>query len=93
MIDQFTPFADRVLIRRDEAPENSAGGVILVASETRPHTGTVLAVGPDATETGVEVGHEVYFSQYAGTEITLDNEELLILHTSDLFGYLDARVR
>ena len=91
---KFTPLHDKVLVKRTEEEEKSAGGIVLPGSATeKPSQGEVIAVGPgkksengDASPVGVEVGDTVIFGQYGGNEIKIDGEEYLILSESDIFG-------
>ena len=88
------PLADRVVIRPAQREEVTASGVILpdTAAE-KPQRGTVLAVGPgtlndDGTRTPLEVseGAEVLYAKYAGTEVKVDGEDLLIIRESDILA-------
>ena len=91
------PLHDRVVVRRVEEDEKSAGGIILpdTASE-KPSQGEVLAVGPgrvddkgDIQALDVQVGDKVIFGQYGGSTVKIDGEELLILQESEIFGVLE----
>ncbi len=94
---EFRPLHDNVLIRRVEAAEEQQGGIIIPdTAKEKPQEGEVLAVGPgrlqdDGTRrpVAVAVGNKVLFSKYAGTEITIDGEELLVMRESDLLGVLE----
>ena len=91
---KFTPLHDKVLVKRTEEEEKSAGGIVLPGSATeKPSQGKVIAVGPgkksengDVSPVGVAVGDTVIFGQYGGNEIKIDGEEYLILSESDIFG-------
>ena len=91
---KFTPLHDKVLVKRTEEEEKSAGGIVLPGSATeKPSQGEVVAVGPgkktengDVTPVGVSVGDTVIFGQYGGNEIKIDGDEYLILSESDIFG-------
>ena len=91
---KFTPLHDKVLVKRTEEEEKSAGGIVLPGSATeKPSQGEVVAVGPgkktengDVSPVGVAVGDTVIFGQYGGNEIKLDGEEYLILCEKDIFG-------
>jgi len=93
----FRPLQDRVLIRRVEQNEKTAGGIIIPdTAKEKPMEGEVVAVGPGArTEDGkihpldVKVGDRVLFGKWSGTEIKLDGEELIIMKESDIMGVLD----
>ena len=91
---KFTPLHDKVLVKRTEEEEKSAGGIVLPGSATeKPSQGEVIAVGPgkksengDVSPVGVAVGDMVIFGQYGGNEIKIDGDEYLILSESDIFG-------
>ena len=91
---KFTPLHDKVLVKRTEEEEKSAGGIVLRGSATeKPSQGEVVAVGPgkksengDVSPVGVAVGDTVIFGQYGGNEIKIDGDEYLILSESDIFG-------
>jgi len=85
----FIPFGDRVLVKAQEAEEKTAGGIILPdnANKEKPTQAEVIKVG--GTPKHIEVGDTVIFSQYAGTKITLENEDYLILETyKDILGII-----
>ena len=92
----FRPLHDRVLIRRVEAEEKSAGGIIIPdTAKEKPMEGEVVAVGPGArSEDGklqpldVKAGDRVLFGKWSGTEVKLDGEELLIMKESDIMGVI-----
>jgi len=100
---KFRPLHDRLLVRRIEAEEKTAGGVIIPdTAKEKPQEGEVLAVGPGArNEKGelvpleVKVGDRILFGKWSGTEIRLQGEDLLIMKESDVLGILDkeAEVR
>ena len=91
---KFTPLHDKVLVKRTEEEEKSAGGIVLPGSASeKPSQGEVIAVGPgkksengDVSQVGVAVGDTVIFGQYGGNEIKIDGDEYLILSESDIFG-------
>ena len=91
---KFTPLHDKVLVKRTDEEEKSAGGIVLPGSATeKPSQGEVVAVGPgkksengDVSPVGVAVGDTVIFGQYGGNEIKIDGDEYLILSESDIFG-------
>lgn len=91
----FIPNQNKFLVKVDEAPEVSEGGIILAdTSKERPNTGVVVkAFMPYTNENGVGVypvvgkGNKVFFSKYSGTSVILDKVEYLILSTQDLLGY------
>jgi chaperonin GroES len=95
----FRPLHDRVLIRRIEEDEKTAGGIIIPdTAKEKPMQGEVLAVGPGArNEKGeiapldVKVGDRVLFGKWSGTEVKIDGEELLIMKESDIMGVLETK--
>jgi chaperonin GroES len=89
------PLADRVVVRPLEREEKTASGILLPdTAKEKPQEGEVVAVGPGRYEDGqriemdVKVGDRVIFSKYAGTEVKVDNEELLILRESDILAVI-----
>jgi chaperonin GroES len=94
----FKPLHDRVLIRRVADDEKTAGGIIIPdTAKEKPMQGEVLAVGAgykedDGTVRPLDVkeGDRVLFGKWAGTEITIDGEELTILKESDIFGVVEG---
>jgi chaperonin GroES len=94
----FRPLHDRILVRRIEAEEKTAGGIIIPdTAKEKPQEGEVIAVGPGARdESGklvaldVRVGDRILFGKWSGTEIKLDGEDLLIMKESDVMGVIDA---
>ncbi len=90
----FKPLHDRVLVRRVESEEKTAGGLIIPDSaKEKPQEGEVVAVGEGARKDSgeliamsVSAGDRVLFGKWSGTEITLDGEELLIMKESDILG-------
>src|SRR5919206_145498 len=93
----FRPLHDRVLIRRVEAEEKTAGGIIIPdTAKEKPQEGEVIAVGPGARdESGkvqaldVKVGDRILFGKWSGTEVRIDGEELLIMKESDIMGVVE----
>ncbi len=88
-----TPLHDRVIVKPAAAEEKSAGGIIIPdTAKEKPQKGTVIATGPGkyAEQTGnlipvkQKVGDVVLYGKYAGTEITVEGEEYLIMRTSDI---------
>ena len=92
----FTPLHDRVLVRRVESEEKTAGGLIIPDSaKEKPAEGEVVAVGAGAKDDDgdriamdVKAGDKILFGKWSGTEITLDGEELLIMKESDILGVI-----
>lgn len=93
----FRPLHDRVLVKRIDAEEKSAGGIIIPdTAKEKPMQGEVVAVGPGLrgddgrlAELGVRPGDRVLFGKWSGTEIKLDGQELLIMKESDILGVLE----
>jgi chaperonin GroES len=96
----FRPLHDRVVVRRVEAEEKTAGGIIIPdTAKEKPQEGEVVAVGPggrdDAgklVELTVKAGDRILFGKWSGTEARIDGEELLIMKESDILGILDEVV-
>jgi len=94
----FRPLHDRVLVRRIEADQKTAGGIIIPDNaKEKPQQGEIVAVGPGArNEKGelvaldVKAGDRVLFGKWSGTEVRIDGEDLLIMKESDILGVLDA---
>jgi len=94
----FRPLHDRVVVRRLEAEEKTAGGIIIPdTAKEKPMEGEVVAVGPGARdETGklvpldVKAGDRILFGKWSGTEVKLDGEELLIMKESDIMGIVEG---
>ncbi|MBN35197.1 MAG: co-chaperone GroES [Rhodospirillaceae bacterium] len=92
----FRPLHDRVLVRRTDGDEKSAGGIIIPdTAKEKPMEGKIVAVGPGARDgdgkvqaLDVKKGDTVLFGKWSGTEIKLDGEELLIMKESDIMGVI-----
>ena len=93
----FRPLHDRVLVRRVEAEEKTAGGIIIPdTAKEKPQEGEVVAVGGGAkaddgkvTPLDVKAGDRVLFGKWSGTEVKVDGEELLIMKESDIMGVIE----
>lgn len=91
---KINPLDDRVVVRTNEAEETTAGGIVLPdAAQEKPQRGTVLAVGPGRlldsgarSAVSVEVGDEILFGKYGGTDIEVDGDEVKILRESDILA-------
>ncbi len=90
------PLGDRVVIKNVEAEETTKSGLILTsAAKEKPQMAEVLAVGPGGNVDGkeivmqVEVGQKVIYSKYAGTEVKIDGEELIIVRQSDILAIVE----
>ena len=96
---KFRPLHDRVVIRRLNAEEKSAGGIIIPdTAQEKPMQGEVIAVGPGArNEQGqlvpldVRAGDRILFGKWSGTEVKLEGEELLIMKESDIMGIIEGQ--
>ncbi|WP_372988191.1 co-chaperone GroES [Marinobacter sp.] len=94
---KIRPLHDRVVVRRKEEEEKTAGGIVLPGNaKEKPSQGEVIAVGNgrilDNGETrslAVKVGDTVVFGQYAGNTVKIDGEELLIMSENDIYGVLE----
>jgi chaperonin GroES len=90
----FRPLHDRVLVRRVEAEEKTAGGIIIPdTAKEKPQEGEVIAVGAGTrdengklTPLDVKAGDRILFGKWSGTEVRLDGEDLLIMKESDILG-------
>jgi chaperonin GroES len=97
---KFRPLHDRVLVKRIDAEEKTAGGIIIPdTAKEKPQQGEVVAVGPGARdESGkvvaldVQVGDTVLFGKWSGTEVKIDGEDLLIMKESDIMGVVEQAV-
>ena len=95
---KFRPLHDRVVVRRLDAEEKTAGGIIIPdTAKEKPMEGEVIAVGPGArNEQGqlvaldVKAGDRILFGKWSGTEVKLDGEELLIMKESDIMGIIEG---
>jgi chaperonin GroES len=98
---KFRPLRDRVLVRRIEAEEKTAGGIIIPdTAKEKPQQGEVLAVGPGKRdETGklvppdVKAGDEILFGKWSGTEVKIDGEDLLIMKEDDIMGVVEGAAK
>jgi len=98
---KFRPLHDRVVVRRVEEDQRSAGGIIIPdTAKEKPSQGEVLAVGPGARDErgelvkpDVKAGDRVLFGKWSGTEVTIDGEELLIMKESDIMGVLEGAAK
>ena len=94
---KFRPLHDRVVVKRIEAEQKTAGGIIIPdTAKEKPSQGEIVSVGPGGRdETGklipidVAVGDRVLFGKWSGTEVKIDGKELLIMKESDIMGVLE----
>lgn len=89
------PLGDRVLVQPDVAEEKTSSGIIIPdTAKEKPQQGTVVAVGAGKVENGnkiemsVKDGDKVLYGKYAGTEVSLDGEDYLIMRESDIMGII-----
>jgi chaperonin GroES len=95
---KFRPLHDRVVVRRLEAEEKTSGGIIIPdTAKEKPMEGEVIAAGPGARDDqgklvplDVKTGDRILFGKWSGTEVKLDNEELLIMKESDIMGIIEG---
>ena len=97
----FRPLHDRVVVRRLEEDEKTAGGIIIPeTAKEKPMEGEVLAVGPGerneqgkVTPLDVKAGDRILFGKWTDTEVKMDGEELLIMKESDIMGVLEGATK
>ncbi len=95
---KFRPLHDRVLVRRAEAETKTAGGIIIPGTaEKKPTEGEIVAVGNgyvndngDVRALDVKQGDKVLFNEWAGSDVTIDGEELMVMKESDVIGIIAA---
>ena len=95
--NEVRPLHDRVVVKRIEAEEKSAGGIIIPDSaKEKPSQGEVVAVGPGGRDEAgklipidIKVGDRILFGKWSGTEVKIDGQELLIMKESDIMGIID----
>jgi len=93
---KLKPLGDKVIVKRLDAETKTKGGIVLPDSaQEKPKRGKVLAIGPGKTldsgevvKPSVSVGNEVLFSSYAGTEITIEGEEVLVMSQDDILAII-----
>ena len=97
---KFRPLHDRVVVKRIDAEDKSAGGIIIPdTAKEKPSQGEVIAVGPGGRDDNgkliaidLKAGDRVLFGKWSGTEVKIDGQELLIMKESDIMGMLDEPV-
>ena len=95
----FRPLHDRVLVRRIDEDEKTAGGIIIPdTAKEKPMQGEVIAVGPGARDDKgqrvppeVRVGDHVLFGKWSGTEIKIDGQDLLVMKEGDILGIVEGK--
>jgi chaperonin GroES len=93
----FRPLHDRVVVRRIEADQKTAGGIIIPdTAQEKPQEGEVVSVGPGARndhgeliKTELKPGDRVLFGKWSGTEVKIEGEDLLIMKESDIMGVIE----
>ena len=96
---KFRPLHDRVVVRRLEQEEKTAGGIIIPdTAKEKPQEGEVVAVGPGARDEqgklqplDLKAGDRVLFGKWSGTEVKIDGEELMIMKESDVMGVIEGK--
>ena len=96
---KFRPLHDRVVVKRIDAEDKSAGGIIIPdTAKEKPSQGEVVAVGPGGRDEDgklipidTQVGDRVLFGKWSGTEVKIDGEDLLIMKESDILGILEGK--
>jgi len=97
---KFRPLHDRVVVKRIDAEDKTAGGIIIPdTAKEKPSQGEIVAVGPGGRDEAgriiaidLNVGDRVLFGKWSGTEVKLDGAELLIMKESDIMGVLTETV-
>src|SRR5215203_1973602 len=95
---KFRPLHDRVVVRRIEEDERTRGGIIIPdTAKEKPQQGEVIAAGPGARDENGEIqplevkaGDRVLFGKWSGTEVKIDDEDLVIMKESDILGVLEG---
>jgi len=98
---KFRPLHDRVVVRRLEGDEKTAGGIIIPdTAKEKPQEGEIVAVGPGARDEqgkivalDVKAGDRILFGKWSGTEVKIDGEELLIMKESDIMGVIEGSAK
>jgi chaperonin GroES len=96
---KFRPLHDRVVVKRIDAEEKTAGGIIIPdTAKEKPQEGEIIAVGSGARDEAgklvpldVKAGDRILFGKWSGTEVKLDGEELLIMKESDIMGIIEGQ--
>jgi chaperonin GroES len=98
---KFRPLHDRVVVRRIDAEEKTAGGIIIPdTAKEKPQQGEVLAVGPGKRDDAgklvpldVKAGDQILFGKWSGTEVKIDGEDLLIMKEDDIMGVVEGATK
>lgn len=94
---KLKPIQDRILLKREDAEEKTSGGIIIPdTSKEKPSKGTVISVGDGARDDKgniipmtLKAGDKVFFTKWGGTEIKINNEDLLIMKESDILAIIE----
>jgi chaperonin GroES len=97
---KFRPLHDRVVVRRIDAEDKTAGGIIIPdTAKEKPSQGEIVAIGPGGRDEAgklipidLKVGDRILFGKWSGTEVKIDAEDLLIMKESDVLGVLEGTV-
>jgi chaperonin GroES len=98
---KFRPLHDRVVVRRIEGEQKTAGGIIIPdTAKEKPQEGEIIAVGPGGRDENgklipidLKVGDRILFGKWSGTEVKIDGEELLIMKESDVMGVIEGSAK
>ena len=98
---KFSPLHDRVVVRRIESDERTAGGIIIPdTAKEKPQEGEIIAVGAGARDEAgkivaldVKAGDRVLFGKWSGTEVKINGEDLLIMKESDIMGVIEGSAK
>ena len=92
----ITPLGDRVVVKAEPAEEKTASGLFIPdTAKEKPQRGSIVSVGPGKVENGTKIdmtvteGDTVLYGKYSGTEVTIDDEDLLIMRESDILGIIN----
>ncbi len=92
----ITPLSDRVVVKAELAEEKTASGLFIPdTAKEKPQRGSIISVGPGKVENGTKIdmtvkeGDTVLYGKYSGTEVTIDEEDLLIMRESDILGIIN----
>ncbi len=94
---KFRPLGDRVVVRRVQEEQKTAGGIIIPdTAQEKPQEGEIVSVGPGALDDAgkrvapeVKAGERVLFGKWSGTEVKIDGEDLIIMKESDIMGVIE----
>ena len=95
---KFRPLGDRVVVRRVQEEQKTAGGIIIPdTAQEKPQEGEIVSVGPGALDDAgkrvtpeVKAGQRILFGKWSGTEVKIDGEDLIIMKESDIMGVIEA---